>query len=65
MERYRLDPDKPHQLTKRDFRTPIYVVKALVRAANEDGRTITSLLNKIIVDWLVQKKFLKGGDAER
>jgi hypothetical protein len=47
------------------FRTPIYVVHALVRAANEDGRTITSLLNKIIMDWLVQKKFLKAGDPER
>ena len=40
------------------------VKKAAEKAAADDRRTLASLIEKVLVEWLVEKGYLKRGAAE-
>jgi uncharacterized protein (DUF1778 family) len=41
------------------FRIPAEVKEALEAAADDDSRSVSSLVLKIVVDWLKARKYLK------
>jgi len=41
------------------FRVPLDVKRALERAAQADERSVSSLVQKVLADWLRAREFLK------
>ena len=48
--------EKSHPLS---FRLPEATKKALEKAAQADHRSVSSLIEKLLTDWLAANKFLK------
>jgi predicted transcriptional regulator len=52
-------PPAPEVMVSTSVRFLPSVKKALDQAASDDGRTTSQLVQKIVFDWLKERKFLK------
>lgn len=46
------------------FRVQAETKQALERAAKDDHRSVSSLVEKVLIEWLLDKGYLPNGDAE-